>query len=247
MNKLQATWSLGILLTLSACGSGANEQNEQNEQIEQTCASGDCTEASINAPVGEQPVQDETPYEEQANAVPRADLRFPYFQTSWGLKRAIFEKAVAYYEKNRLTVSNPRYAVVVDFSQHSSKKRFYLFDLATGKVERHNVSAGKNSDPDGDGWATRFSNISGSKMSSLGVYRTYVTYNGGNGYSMRLKGMESTNSKALSRAIVVHPANYVSNSASRAGRSWGCPALDPKVSRSVIDRIKNGSIFVIGN
>jgi hypothetical protein len=234
-------WSLGILLTLSACGSGANNQTEQ------TCAGADCTEQSINAPVGEQPTQDETPYEEQANAVPRANLRFPIFSPSWGLKRSIYERAVAHYEQSRLAVGNPRYASAVDFSQHSSKKRFYLFDLATGKVERHNVAAGKGSDPDGDGYATKFSNSEGSKMSSLGIYHTSGTYNGGNGYSMRIQGLESSNSAAMSRAVVVHPANYVSDSGSKAGRSWGCPALDPKISKSVIDRIKGGSVLVIGN
>ena len=62
---------------------------------------------------------------------------------------------------------------------------------------------------------------------------------------MRLDGLSSTNSNARKRAIVVHPATYVSDSASRAGRSWGCPALDPKVSKSVIDRIKGGSLMLI--
>jgi hypothetical protein len=94
--------------------------------------------------------------------------------------------------------------------------------------------------------ATFFSNTMGSKMSSLGVYHTQATYNGKYGYSLRLLGQESTNSNAFERAIVMHPAIYVSDSEGRAGRSWGCPALDPKISVAVISKIKEGSLLLIG-
>ena len=229
---------LGLLLLLSSCG---------KQETEETCTSGACTEQSINAPVGPQPVDEPDQYDGKPETPDRSRLAFPAYDASWGLKRSIYDKAVAWYGRNRSTLPNPRYATLVDFSKHSSKRRLFLFDLSTGRVETHNVSHGKNSDSDNDGMATRFSNTPGSQMSSLGVYKTVGTYNGGHGYSLRLDGQEATNDNALSRAIVVHPANYVSDSPGRAGRSWGCPALDPKVSKSVIDRIRNGSMFVIGN
>lgn len=47
-------------------------------------------------------------------------------------------------------------------------------------------------------------------MSSLGIYRCAETYEGKHGYSMRLDGLEPTNSLARERAIVIHSADYVS-------------------------------------
>jgi hypothetical protein len=239
MTKLPLLWCLGILLTLSSCGRLAEE--------EEICRGNACSEAELNAPVGEQPTPEEIlPYGGQVGDPPLETLKFPAYRSSWGLKRAIYDKAVAYYAKNRAILPNPRYATLIDLSQHSGKKRWFLFNLATQQVQSHNVSHGLGSDPDGDGMATLFSNTEGSKMSSLGIYHTQATYNGKHGYSLRLLGLEATNSNAFSRAIVVHPAAYVSDGEGRAGRSWGCPALDPKISQGIIDKIKNGSLFLIG-
>lgn len=53
------------------------------------------------------------------------------------------------------------------------------------------------------------------------------------------------NDKALKRAIVIHPADYVSENFirlhGRAGLSWGCPALPPKLCTPIINTIKNGT------
>ena len=98
----------------------------------------------------------------------------------------------------------------------------------------------------GENFAVEFSNEPGSRQTSLGVFRTESVYNGGNGYSLRLAGLEpGVNDLAMERRIVMHGARYVSASAvtalGRLGRSWGCPALPPGVHRRVIDRIKGGS------
>lgn len=185
------------------------------------------------------------PYDQDPGNPPRDSLRFPDFNPSWGLTRKIYEKAVAYYEKNRTVIPNPRYFSIVDFNLHQSKKRLFLFDLSNGGVERHAVAAGKGSDADGDGYATRFSNEPGSNMSSLGFYQTLQTYSGDHGYSLRLAGLDPTNSNAEARAIVIHPAAYVSDDPTRAGQSWGCPAIDPDVSKRIIDKVRNGSMLLM--
>ena len=84
----------------------------------------------------------------------------------------------------------------------------------------------------GDNFATRFSNAEGSHQTSLGLFRTADTYVGGNGYSLRLDGLETgVNDRARERAIVMHGAPYVSEAnvrtVGRLGRSHGCPALRP--------------------
>jgi hypothetical protein len=67
-------------------------------------------------------------------------------------------------------------------------------------------------------------------MSSLGAFTAQETYMGGNGYSLRLAGLEpGFNDRARERAIVIHGAPYVNPATAqlqgRLGRSLGCPAV----------------------
>jgi len=60
------------------------------------------------------------------------------------------------------------------------------------------------------------------------------------------------NDHALSRAIVIHGAPYVSEvfgrQIGRLGRSWGCPAVRPEIARTLIDTIKGGTaVFAYGH
>jgi len=139
---------------------------------------------------------------------------------------------------------------VIDYSLPSTKPRLWVLDLANGKVLfRELVAHGRGS---GDNYATRFSNLPDSHQSSLGLFLTGGTYTGGNGYSLKLRGLESgVNDLAESRYIVMHGAWYVSSEQARAhgrlGRSWGCPALPRESAKPVIDTIKDGSfLFVYG-
>lgn len=230
-----------MILTLTACGPVPNSGDQE-------CTTTSCSEADINAPVPGTPDSSEpsTPdTREPASDPVNTAYRFPEFSGSWGLSREMYDKAVDYYARNQRSFANPRYVTVIDMSKHSSKKRWFLFDLQLVKVESYLTSHGTNSDKNNDGYADSFSNVSGSKQSSLGFYKTAETYTGSNGHSLKLDGLSSTNSNARARAIVAHPASYVDESIPRAGRSWGCPALDPKYARSVIDRIKGGSLMLM--
>ena len=109
------------------------------------------------------------------------------------------------------------------------------------------VSHGKNS---GGNYATSFSNKNGSYKSSLGFYLTENTYQGRNGYSLVLNGLEKgINDQAKQRAIVMHGAAYanpnITASAGRLGRSLGCPALPQALAKPIIDTIKKGSVLFI--
>jgi hypothetical protein len=87
-------------------------------------------------------------------------------------------------------------------------------------------------------------------MSSLGFYLTEGTYQGKNGYSLILNGLEEgINDKAKQRAIVIHGADYcnptLASHAGRLGRSLGCPALPREMCEPVINTIKNGTLLFI--
>ncbi len=130
---------------------------------------------------------------------------------------------------------------VIDYSRPSTDKRLWVFDIANERLLFNEyVSHGQGS---GDNYATRFSNVEGSYATSLGLYRTAETYNGSNGYSMRMDGLDpGFNDNARARAIVMHGAWYANpdliRRQGRLGRSQGCPALREGIARQVIDTLK---------
>jgi hypothetical protein len=144
-------------------------------------------------------------------------------------------------------VSRADVLTVIDYSRPSTEPRLFVVDVASGRVLfRERVAHGRGS---GENATERFSNLDGSHMSSLGVFRAEDAYQGSHGLSLRLAGLEpGFNDHARDRAIVLHGAGYVSEamiaSQRRLGRSWGCPAVRPEVARPLIETIRNGSLLV---
>jgi len=139
-----------------------------------------------------------------------------------------------------------RHLAVIDYSLPSTQPRLWVFDLERGRLMfQELVAHGRNT---GEAKAERFSNVEGSHMSSIGLFKTLQPYYGSNGYSLRLSGLDpGFNDNALARAIVMHGAPYVSEAIAerlgRLGRSWGCPAVRPEVARTVIDTLKGGALL----
>ncbi|WP_370896264.1 murein L,D-transpeptidase catalytic domain-containing protein [Chryseobacterium gossypii] len=125
---------------------------------------------------------------------------------------------------------NQELAIFINFKIHSGQYRYFVYDLKHDKVlQRAIVSHGSGSVvPNSD--VLRFSNIEGSYQSSLGKYEILGSYTGKFGKSYRLKGLDSTNSNALQRAIVLHSYECVPDRESRAPAclSLGCPMLSRK-------------------
>lgn len=156
-----------------------------------------------------------------------------------------FRQAVAGY--NRIKEKSKPILTLIDFSKPSTEKRLFVFDMMKKKLLYSSVvSHGRNS---GENYATSFSNQNGSYKSSLGFFLTEHTYQGGNGYSLILNGLEKgINDKAKERAIVVHGAAYANPavaSSGRLGRSLGCPALPTHLAKPIINTIKDGSVMFI--
>ena len=161
---------------------------------------------------------------------------------------AAMERLISYRNQN-FPASRPRYWGIINFHLHSKKDRLFVFDVAGEKVSGYLCAHGRGSEgASDDGMADLFSNVDGSNASSLGIYRCAETYQGDHGYSMRLDGLESTNSNARHRAIVVHGADYVSKqmieNTGRIGRSKGCPAVENQHVPEVVDALKSGSLLL---
>lgn len=170
-----------------------------------------------------------------------------------GLGRTAYQYAILGYTvlKAKGKLSNDRILSIADMSLPSGKKRFFVIDVKNYKLLFVTyVAHGRNTGLDK---SLYFSNEPESNKTSVGFYTTLGTYTGKHGYSMRLQGQEiGFNSNALERDIVVHSADYVSESVVRSqgfvGRSLGCPALSEEIYKPIIEKIKNGTcLFVYGN
>ena len=135
---------------------------------------------------------------------------------------------------------------IIDYSIPSRLPRLWVVDLKQQKLlfEEY-VAHGQGS---GEDVPNRFSDRNGSHQSSLGLFLTDSTYQGGNGYSMRLRGLsKGFNESALRRLIVMHGAAYVNPLAAlsmgRLGRSWGCPAVRREIAKPMIDALKEGNFI----
>jgi hypothetical protein len=200
-----------------------------------------CSEKSINAPIGDGNESSEVP--EQNPGVDNSDLS--NLDPQKIIPEQLLKDAKKFFLSNSSEIPNKNYLLIADFAQHSSRRRLYLVNVATGAVETHNVAHGTATDPNNDGWADQFSNIPESHMSSIGFMLTAETYYGVKGYSLRLDGLSSTNDMVRERGVVIHQADYVIDGV-KAGRTWGCPAIDPEISVSFINKVRGGSLYYIG-
>jgi len=167
-----------------------------------------------------------------------------------GLSRQAFIFAQKGWEKliRQGRVINQSIMAIIDYSQSSDQKRLYILDMKNYKVLFNTLVAhGKNS---GKEWARLFSNKPSSYKSSPGFYITGETYMGNNGYSLKLEGIEKgINDRAFDRGIVMHGAEYVSDSyieeQGYIGRSKGCPAVPVDEADDIIDTIKEGTCLFV--
>jgi hypothetical protein len=167
-----------------------------------------------------------------------------------GLSKKAFEYAFTGYTYllDHHLLSNENILTVCDFSQSSRNKRLYIIDLGEKTILVNTyVAHGRKS---GGEFAKSFSNRMNSHKSSLGFYVTEEVYNGDNGISLKIHGVEKGfNDKADRRGVVIHGSDYVGsdflNWNKFNGRSFGCPAVPSNEVEGIIDTIKEGSCLFI--
>lgn len=157
-------------------------------------------------------------------------------------------------EKSKLAITfckandySTDFCILIDMTIHSGKKRAFLYDFKKDSILSEGMCAhGCCSNPWGE-TATKekpkFSNTPDSHCSSIGKFKV-----GKRGYSnwgikvnYLLHGLESTNSNALKRQIVLHSWDDVSDSEvypNGTPEGWGCPAVDNKFMKIVDPKLK---------
>lgn len=176
------------------------------------------------------------------------------------LERALLSSTLTKYRGHFCgsgRTAGPAVIVVVDFAKHSSDPRLYRVDLRTGDGldAPIRVAHGIGSDPDDDGYASFFSNVEESLTSSLGAALGAERYIGINGLSLRLDGLEPTNSQMRARDIVVHSyaperrryfnAAHVA-ARGRPGSSEGCFVVEPDKREWILQTLENGGFIYAG-
>jgi len=171
----------------------------------------------------------------------------PAFAAAPVVSASLLARAKAALDRHHDKILNRDLIAVADFSQPSRLPRLHLVEIGSGRIASHLVAHGRGSDPKHSGWLEHFSNDFGSNATSSGAFRTDDFYVGAHGRSLRLSGLESSNSNARERGIVVHGAWYVSQemAASRGvlGRSEGCFALAAGSLAEVFARLSPGHLI----
>ncbi|MFA5329526.1 MAG: murein L,D-transpeptidase catalytic domain family protein [Prolixibacteraceae bacterium] len=170
-----------------------------------------------------------------------------------GLSRDVFNLAIRGLNKldSEGKLKNPNILTIADYSQSSNNKRLYVIDLKNRKLLFNTyVAHGRNT---GEEYAKSFSNKEGSLKSSLGFYITENPIVGTHtGFALLIDGVEKgINDRAVKRAIIIHGAEYATESFikkhGRLGRSFGCPALPPDLNKPIIETIKGGTCLFLYN
>jgi L,D-transpeptidase catalytic domain len=159
----------------------------------------------------------------------------------------LLNRARAAMQSHGSRVRNRGLVAIADFSRASHDPRFHIVNLHDGKSSTFLVAHGKGSDPKHSGWVQSFSNIPGSEATSSGSYIVGEGYFGEHGASRRLVGLDPQNDQAESRAIVIHPAWYVSEAMiaeqGKIGRSQGCFAFSQNDIGQVLSRLEPGTLL----
>lgn len=164
-----------------------------------------------------------------------------------------FHSYFAYKSAHPSDVRKP-YLYFVDYGLPSTTPRGYVFDMDSLKIVDgpFTVAHGRGSSTSQYGIPTRFSNSSGSSTTSLGLYVAKSLYDfhghaAGQAYSsvgLRLMGVSNGfNDNAFARGVVAHGAPYVT--ASKAGRSQGCPAMEPARAQRLLPKLADGGMVFL--
>lgn len=137
------------------------------------------------------------------------------------------EEIKLFLEKN--TKYNKDIFFLIDMKIPSNKYRFFVYDTKKNQITDSGLVAhGSGSETETD--ELKFSNTDGSLMTSLGKYSIGNSYNGTFGKAYKMYGLDTSNSNAYLRNIVLHAHEKMPYEEQKSPiiLSWGCPMVNEK-------------------
>lgn len=142
---------------------------------------------------------------------------------------------------------NTNFCILIDMSLHSGVKRFFVWDLKGDSIlNSFLVGHGCCNNPwsrDDSKDSPKFSNVDGSHCSALGKFklgeRAYSDWGIHIKYVMH--GLDKTNNNALSRLIVFHSWEVVSDTdvyPAGTPEGWGCPTISNNSMKIIDPKLK---------
>jgi L,D-transpeptidase catalytic domain len=145
---------------------------------------------------------------------------------------------------------NTDFCFLADMSIHSGRKRLFLWNFKTNKIDsKYMVGHGCGDESWGEDDtkdSPTFSNTVDSHRSSLGKYK--ISERGFSSWGINIKylmhGLEESNSNAQKRIVVFHswekmPQNEVFPAGSPEG--WGCPTVANEDMKNIDKKLKNST------
>jgi hypothetical protein len=154
----------------------------------------------------------------------------------------------AYTIKNGMDTN---YCFVINMAIPSGKPRFFVYNLKTDSIEKNGLVTHGSGSETSTGKLV-FKNIPNSLASAKGKYKIGNSYYGKFGLAYKLHGLESSNSKAFERFIVLHSHDCVPEYSVYPQPicvSWGCPTVAPsflKTLQKIIDKSNKPILLDLG-
>lgn len=150
--------------------------------------------------------------------------------------------------------SDANYLCIVNFGKHSGEERFFIYNVRNNKYEysglvQHGNGKGNTASK------PKFSNVIGSNCSSLGLYKITSKDNMHSwpgAPCFRMVGLDSTNSKAIARGILIHPSltrtlmpfEIWGLDLPLTGESRGCFAVSCNTMYEISKRFKKNNMYL---
>jgi hypothetical protein len=157
---------------------------------------------------------------------------------------SIHNEALTFCKENQM---NQDFYFFIDMSIHSGKNRFFVYDFKTKKVSHQNIVTHGTCDvfeANSEKYKkAKFSNKQDSHCSMKGKFkigkRDYSSW--GINVKYWMHGLESSNSNAVKRVVVLHSWPAVANEEiypRYSPLSWGCPAVSDEFMQLLDENLK---------
>ena len=179
-----------------------------------------------------------------------SETQMPALDSSFLQRKA--REAKSYCRKHQLNTS---WCLLADMSRHSGLPRLIVWDFKQNAILRatlvgHGCGPRHPWNTDHSKTNPQFSNEVDSHCSSLGHYR--IGSRGPSSWGIRIKyllhGLDSSNSNALKRVVVLHGWDRMADEATYPAGSpegWGCPTVSNKTMHWLDERLQKEKIPVL--